>query len=239
MRLLRLLLRLGVDLRKLPCRRSWAAAARDAREGGTPFLIEEDDPERGMLKPSRFSTGGSNFAALDRRSSRFSKMKEEGRLGVCSLPSDSSSLESLSNKAGYRSLMDLVGLSSTRLVSVRARPFSSTVRMTDVLKRGLLSDIDPREGLPNRFTGDAVRGTWLLIDSITLAEKLALFGRVAPVVFARCKFELGRLAVVSVDEIVSDRVCVAAPFSFDWLSFTATCDLVFLVRLGGGRTGEL
>jgi hypothetical protein len=57
--------------------------------------------------------------------------------------------------------------------------------MTDVRNRGLPSEIDPSDGLPKRFTGDAVRGTWLLIDSRTLAEKFALFGRVAPVVLAR------------------------------------------------------
>ena len=152
------LLRLGVDRRKLLCRRSCAAAATAARDGGTPFFIEAADPDRGMLRPSRSSTGGSSLAAFDLRSSRLSKMKDEGLLGICSLASDSASLESLSNSAGYRSRIDLVGLSSKRFVSVRALPFSSIVRITDVLCLGFPSDIEPRDGRPKRLAGEAVRG---------------------------------------------------------------------------------
>lgn len=146
------------EFRRLPCRRNCAAAATAAREGATPFFIDADELERGILSPSRFSTGGSSLAAFALRASRWSKVNEATLLGVCSLVSDSSSLESLSKSAGYRSRIDLLGLGSTLLVSVRARPFSSTVRMTEVRCRGRPSDIDPSGGRPCLLTGDAVRG---------------------------------------------------------------------------------
>lgn len=153
-----LLFRLGVERRRLPCRRSCAVAATTAREGCTPLLMDADDPERGIERPSRFSTGGSRRAIFGLRSSRLSKMNEDGLLGICSLAFDSPSLESLSKSAGYRSLIDLVGLFSARLVSVRAIPFSSTVSTTDVLCFGLPSDADPTDGRPILLTGEAVRG---------------------------------------------------------------------------------
>jgi len=54
---------------------------------------DADELDRGILKPSNPSTGGSSFTALDRRSSPLAKVKEAI---PCSVASDSSSLESLS-----------------------------------------------------------------------------------------------------------------------------------------------
>lgn len=173
--------------------------------------MDADDPERGIVRPSRFSTGGSKRATFGLRSSLLSKMKEEGLLGMCSLALDSASLESLSKRAGYRSLIDLVGLFSIRFVSVRAMPFSSTVRMTDVLCFGLPSEADPSEGRPTRLTGEAVRGIWFTLllrlnASVPLKVIKTLFECAGPVVLLRCRFVLERVVLVSVEEIVLLRL---------------------------------
>ena len=149
------LLRLGVDLRRLLCRRNCAVAATTAREGGTPLRIEAAEDERNISRPSRFSTGGSNLAAFAFRSSRLSKTNDDCRLGTLSLAIDSPSLESLSNSAGYRSRID--ALRPIDFVSVRAMPFSSTVNITDARCRCLPSDIDPCDDRPIRLTGEDVR----------------------------------------------------------------------------------
>lgn len=75
-------LRIEEDRLRLPCRRSCAAAATAARDGGMPFLIDAEEFERGIVRPARSSIGGSSLAALDLRSSCWSKMKDEVRLGV-------------------------------------------------------------------------------------------------------------------------------------------------------------
>lgn len=145
-------------LRKLLCRRNCAAAAMAALEGVTP-LAEARELDRGKSMPSRFSTGGSSLAALVRLSSRFANVNDALRLGGSLFVSDSSSLVSLSKRPGYRSLIDLVGLSSAcpPTVSVLAIPLASTIRMIDA-RFGLCSEIGPRGVLPTRFSGEAVRG---------------------------------------------------------------------------------
>jgi hypothetical protein len=68
-----------------------------ARDGVT--FVEITEEERGILSPSRFSTGGSSLATLDCLSSHRSKLNDKLLLGVFS-PSDSPSLESLSYRPG-------------------------------------------------------------------------------------------------------------------------------------------
>lgn len=175
--------------RTLPLRRSCAAAAMAAREGVTP-RIDADDPVRGMLRPSRFSTGGSSLAAFHRRSSLRAKLNEALRLDSDSLTSDSSSLESLSNKPGYRSRMDLVGDSSAGLVSVRAMPFSSIVKITDARFLGLCSEMDPSGVRPTLFNGEAVLGMAMLVlrsrgSEAMLMADCAVPERTLPVVLLR------------------------------------------------------
>jgi len=82
--------------------------------------------------PSRFSSGASSLAALVLRSSPVVNEKDAFLLAGSSLPSESSSRESLSKSPGYLSCIDLVGLTvSGFFVTVRARPFSSIVSMTE------------------------------------------------------------------------------------------------------------
>jgi len=88
-----------LDLRRLPCLLSEAAAEMAALEGVTP-LVEALEFDRGRSIPCRFSTGGSSLAAFIFLSSVLAKVKEELRLGGCSLVSDSSSLVSLSKRPG-------------------------------------------------------------------------------------------------------------------------------------------
>lgn len=209
---------LGVFPRRLPPRRSCAAAAMAALEGAT--FIDADDEERGIFRPSRFSIGGSSLAAFGLLSSPLVKLNEALRLGDLSSSSDSSSLESLSKRPGYLSRIDLVGLGSDGKVSVLAVPVSSMVSMTDLRKLGvLLSEMEPRGSFPMRFRGDAVRGacrTELLREMAGSPpiEGCALDGRAVPVVLLRRSppFCEGAMTESEVDT-VSVRLCSAMALS--------------------------
>ena len=122
-------------------------------------LTEALECDRGRLNPSKFSIGASSLAAFDLRSSPLVKLNEALQLGGSALSSELSSLESLSNKPGYLSRAVFVGLllPAFLVVSVRARPFSSMVKMTEALcARGLVSEMGPKGVLPIRFSGDTV-----------------------------------------------------------------------------------
>lgn len=214
--------------------------------------IDAEDDDLGMVRPARPSTGGSRRATFERRSSPFGKVNEVLLLGTCELASDSESLESLSHKPGYFSLIDFVGLSSRRLVSVRARPFSSMVNTTEVRGFSLAdSEIDPSDVLPMRLSGEQVRGacvTLLLLvsSSIALEEAYILRGRAPPVVLLLCRPSLLGAIKVSVVETVSVRECIGCIVS----EFSTFCkssesrrplpdDFLKMLRDGAGRGSVL
>lgn len=173
-----------------------------------------------MLRPSRFSTGGSNLTAFDFLSSPLAKLNELLLLGVCSSSDSSPSLESLSNKPGYLSRIDFVGLSSSGRVSVLARPvWPSIVSTTDRLSCVFLfSEIEPSGVLPTRFRGDAVRGgciTLLLLLRFSLPiNGRALCGRAVPVVLLLRSSGLEGAGTETVEVTVSERLCSTAALSF-------------------------
>lgn len=122
---------------------------------------DADEFERGRCRFSRSSRGGSSFATLECLSSPLLWPSELLRLGHCDVERDntgvSESLSDSSHRDGYLSLADLVGLDSTTRVSVRARPFESTVRITEVRSAGFgVSAIEDNEArlMRSLFSGE-------------------------------------------------------------------------------------
>ena len=116
--------------------------------------------------------------------------KELFWLGRLVLLSESESSSESSHSEGYRDLSDLAGPWSTTRVSVRALPWLSTVRTTDVFdrERGLgASVIEERELIELQFmrlSGDARRER-LVVELLRLRESnepCRLVGRELPVV---------------------------------------------------------